>query len=132
MRIVMELALANAGLPASAIGYVNAHGTATEQGDIAETRATARLFGPSMPISSQKSYIGHSLGACGALEAWFTIEMMNHGWFAPTVNLENVDPGCGELDYITGAGRVLQVGHAMSNNFAFGGVNTSLVFRRWQ
>lgn len=132
MRIVMELALADAALPAAAIGYVNGHGTATEQGDIAETRATARLFGPSMPISSQKSYIGHSLGACGALEAWFTIEMMNHEWFAPTLNLDNPDPACGDLDYITGAGRMLQVEHAISNNFAFGGVNTSLIFCRWK
>jgi 3-oxoacyl-[acyl-carrier-protein] synthase II len=131
MRVVMELALADAGLPLTAIGYVNGHGTATDQGDIAETKATARLFGPGMPISSQKSYIGHSLGACGALEAWFSIEMMNHDWFAPTVNLDHMDPSCGELDYIVGEGRALQLEHVMSNNFAFGGVNTSLVFRRW-
>jgi 3-oxoacyl-[acyl-carrier-protein] synthase II len=132
MRGVMELALADAGLPPQAIGYVNGHGTATEQGDIAETRATSQLFGPRMPLSSQKSYLGHTLGACGALEAWFTIEMMNGGWFAPTLNLDNLDPQCGELDYIVGEGRSLHVEHVMSNNFAFGGVNTSLVFRRWQ
>ena len=84
-----------------------------------------------MPISSQKSYLGHTLGACGALEAWFRIEMMNRGWFAPTLNLENVDPRCGELDYITGDGRELESNTSMSNNFAFGGVNTSLIFRRW-
>ena len=132
MRLVMELALADAGIGPSAIGYVNGHGTATEHGDIAETRATASLFGARMPISSQKSYLGHTLGACGALEAWFTVEMMNHNWFAPTLNLENVDTRCGELDYITGEGRVLACEYAMNNNFAFGGVNTSLVFRRWQ
>jgi 3-oxoacyl-[acyl-carrier-protein] synthase II len=131
MRVVMELALQSANLNPAAIGYVNGHGTATEHGDIAETRATAALFGSRMPLSSQKSYLGHTLGACGALESMFTIEMMRGGWFAPTVNLENVDPRCGDLDYIVGAGREIDVEYAMSNNFAFGGVNTSLVFRRW-
>jgi 3-oxoacyl-[acyl-carrier-protein] synthase II len=131
MRRVMELALRNAELAPEAIGYVNGHGTATEQGDIAESRATAALFGARMPISSQKSYLGHTLGACGALEAWFSIEMMKAGWFAPTINLENLDPRCGELDYITGEGRALAVEHVMSNNFAFGGVNTALIFSRW-
>ena len=130
MRRVMEMALEDAGLPASAIGYVNGHGTATEHGDIAESRATEAVFGKRMPFSSQKSYLGHTLGACGALEAWFTIEMMKHGWFAPTVNLENVDPRCGELDYVTGGGRELDVEYTMTNNFAFGGVNTSIVLRR--
>lgn len=130
MRTVMELALRDAGLPPAAIGYVNGHGTATEHGDIAESRATAAVFGPRMPISSQKSFLGHTLGACGALEAWFSIEMMNGGWFAPTANLTAVDPRCGELDYITGAGRALEVEYVMSNNFAFGGVNTSLIFRK--
>jgi 3-oxoacyl-[acyl-carrier-protein] synthase II len=130
MRRVMEMALEDAGLPASAIGYVNGHGTATEHGDIAESRATQAVFGKRMPFSSQKGYLGHTLGACGALEAWFTIEMMKRGWFAPTVNLENVDPLCGDLDYVTGPGRELDVEYAMTNNFAFGGVNTSIILRR--
>jgi 3-oxoacyl-[acyl-carrier-protein] synthase II len=132
MRIVMEWALADAGLSPDAIGYVNGHGTATEHGDIAETRATSALFGPRMPISSQKSYLGHTLGACGALEAWFSVEMMKAGWFAPTLNLDNIDPRCGELEYITGEGRALHVDYVMNNNFAFGGVNTSMVFKRWK
>jgi len=130
MRRVMELALQDAGLSPDAIGYVNGHGTATEHGDIAETRATSALLGSHMPISSQKSYLGHTLGACGALEAWFTIEMMKDGWHAPTINLDQVDPLCGDLDYLTGAGRKLDVEFSMSNNFAFGGVNTSLIFGR--
>jgi len=130
MRVVMELALRDAGLDPAAIGYVNGHGTATEQGDIAETQATAALFGNRMPLSSQKSYLGHTLGACGALESIFSLEMMRHHWFAPTVNLRNIDPRCGELDYIMGDGRVLDVEYVMNNNFAFGGVNTSLVFKR--
>ncbi len=132
MRAVMELALEDANLAPDAIGYVNGHGTATEYGDIAETQATSTLFGARMPMSSQKSYLGHTLGACGALEAWLSIAMMNGDWFAPTLNLDNMDPRCGELDYIAGEGRDLQVQYVMSNNFAFGGVNTSMIFKRWE
>jgi len=130
MRIAMELALRDAGLPSDAIGYVNGHGTATEQGDIAETQATHALFGNRMPISSQKSYLGHTLGACGALESWFSIAMMNGDWYAPTLNLRHIDPRCGELDYLTEPRR-MQHEYVMNNNFAFGGINTSLIFRRW-
>ena len=125
-------ALKDAQLAPSQIGYVNGHGTATEQGDIAETQATEALFGSRMPISSQKSYLGHTLGACGALESWFSIEMMNSGWFAPTLNLDHIDPRCGRLDYIRGQGREIDTDYVMNNNFAFGGVNTSLVFKRWR
>ncbi len=131
MAVAMRLALEDAGLPADAIGYVNAHGTATDHGDIAESKATAEVFGSRMPFSSLKSYMGHTLGACGALEAWISIEMMREGWFAPTLNLEHPDPRCAELDYIAGTGRALQTEYVMSNNFAFGGINTSLIFRRW-
>ena len=130
MQIAMELALADAGLSPSAIGYVNAHGTGTQQGDVAEAQATWNVFGAKVPVSSLKSYMGHTLGACGALEAWMSIEMMRTGWFAPTVNLTRVDPLCAELDYIVDAGRELQCEYIMSNNFAFGGINTSLIFRR--
>ena len=130
MQVAMELSLRDAGLAPGAIGYVNAHGTATSHGDLAESLATAALFGPRMPISSLKSYMGHTLGACGALEAWISIEMMREGWFAPTVNLDEVDPECGELDYIRGEGRKLDCDYVMSNNFAFGGINTSLIFKR--
>jgi len=131
MGVAMQLALEDAGLAPEAIGYVNAHGTATQQGDLAESQATHALFGSRMPISSLKSYMGHTLGACGALEAWFSIEMMREGWFAPTLNLNEVDPECGELDYIRGEGRRLECEYVMSNNFAFGGINTSLIFKRW-
>ena len=130
MKVAMELSLRDAGLAPEAIGYINAHGTATAHGDLAESQATAALFGKRMPISSLKSYMGHTLGACGALEAWISIEMMREGWFAPTVNLDQVDPECGELDYIRGEGRKLDCDYVMSNNFAFGGINTSLIFKR--
>jgi len=132
MAVAMQLALRDAALAPSAIGYVNAHGTATEHGDVAESNATFGVLGGAVPISSLKSYMGHTLGACGALEAWMTIEMMRSDWFAPTLNLERVDPKCGALDYITGSGRELATDHVMSNNFAFGGINTSLIFRRWR
>ncbi|WP_019341308.1 beta-ketoacyl-ACP synthase [Stutzerimonas stutzeri] len=131
MRRAMELALEDAGLQPGAIGYVNGHGTATEQGDIAETLATQSLFGSGMPISSQKSFLGHTLGACGALESWFSIEMLNNDRYIHTLNLDSIDPRCGELDYLVGAPRVMQHGFVMNNNFAFGGINTSLIFRRW-
>jgi 3-oxoacyl-[acyl-carrier-protein] synthase II len=111
---------------------VNAHGTSTPQGDVAESHATAQVLGRRTPISSLKSYMGHTMGACGALEAWISIEMMRAGWFAPTLNLHNVDPQCAALDYIMGEGRELQTDIIMSNNFAFGGINTSLVFGRWK
>jgi len=130
MARAMQLALKNAGLDAAAIPYVNAHGTATDHGDVAESQATHQVFGPKVAISSLKSYMGHTLGACGALEAWMSIEMMRSGWFAPTLNLTQIDPRCAELDYLTGGGRELQTDLVMSNNFAFGGINTSLIFHR--
>jgi 3-oxoacyl-[acyl-carrier-protein] synthase II len=130
MRIAMELALEDAGLAPVAIGYVNAHGTGTQHGDVAETAATNAVYGARMPISSLKSYMGHTLGACGALEALISIRMMREGWFAPTINLDEIDPECGALDYIRGDGRRLDCEYVMSNNFAFGGINTSLIFKR--
>ena len=132
MRRAMQLALEDAELAPAAIGYVNGHGTATEQGDVAETLATSSLFGARMPISSQKSFFGHTLGACGALESWFSIEMMNRDQYVHTLNLDQVDPVCGELDYLRGEFRAMSNQYVMNNNFAFGGVNTSLIFRRWQ
>ena len=131
MRGAMQLALDDAALTPDAIGYVNGHGTATDQGDVAESLATSGLFGPRMPISSQKSYLGHTLGACGALESWFSIEMMNRDSYAPNLNLQQIDPACAELDYLRGEFRSMSHQYVMNNNFAFGGVNTSLIFRRW-
>ncbi len=132
MRIAMQMALDDAGLEPAAIGYISAHGTATERGDIAESHATHALFGGHTPISAFKSFTGHTLGACGALEAWVSIKMMHDGWFHGTANLETPDPNCAPLDYITGSGRELHTDIIMSNNFAFGGINTSLIFKRWQ
>lgn len=132
MAVAMRLALEDAGLAPEDIGYVNAHGTATQHGDVAESQATHEVFGERVPISSLKSYMGHTLGACGALEAWMSLEMMREGWVAPTVNLRHVDPACAPLDYVMGEGRSLSTELVMSNNFAFGGINTSLIFKRWR
>lgn len=132
MAKVMQLALKDAGITADAIGYVNSHGTATIQGDRAESLAMEKVFGQRVPVSTLKSYMGHTLGACGALEAWMSIEMMRANWFAPTINLQEPDPDCGQLDYIQGVGREIKCQYIMSNNFAFGGINTSLVFKRFE
>jgi len=123
----IQLALDNAGLRASDIGYVNAHGTATDSGDVSEVAATRQHL-PEVPFSSLKGHFGHTLGACGGIEAWATVMMMRDGWFAPTLNLHCVDPQCTGVDHIHAAGRELRVDHVMSNNFAFGGINTSLIF----
>jgi 3-oxoacyl-[acyl-carrier-protein] synthase II len=130
MEHVMRLALADAKLSPDAIGYVNAHGTATEQGDIAESQATFRLLGQKAPVSSLKGHFGHTLGACGALESLATIQMMREKWFAPTRNLNTVDERCGDVDFIIGVPREADIEIAMNNNFAFGGINTSLIFGR--
>ncbi|QHA86481.1 beta-ketoacyl-ACP synthase [Serratia rhizosphaerae] len=131
MQICIQQALDAAGLTAADIGYISAHGTATERGDIAESLATAAIYGNRTPISSMKSYFGHTLGACGALEAWLALEMMRDGRFAPTINLSEPDSACGDLDYIMGDYRAIETEFVQSNNFAFGGINTSLVLRRW-
>jgi len=129
MEAVMRLALESAGLASDDVGYVNTHGTGTELGDIAESQATWRVYGENTPASTLKGHMGHTLGACGALEAWIALEMAREGWVAPTLNLAEPDPRCGALDYVMGAPRPLAPEIVVSNNFAFGGVNTSLVFR---
>uniref|UniRef100_UPI00345AEB8B beta-ketoacyl-ACP synthase n=1 Tax=Halomonas sp. TaxID=1486246 RepID=UPI00345AEB8B len=131
MEAAIRGALADAALCPEQIGYVSAHGTATERGDIAESIATQAVFGKAQPISAFKSFTGHTLGACGALEAWVAIEMMREGWFHATANLDMLDPKCAELDYLCGKGRHIDCEYVMSNNFAFGGINTSLIFQRW-
>ena len=125
----MQFALKDAQLTAADIDYVNAHGTSTDQGDIAESQATARILGKK-PISSLKSYFGHTLGACGAIEAWLSIEMMHRNQLVPTLNLDQIDSACGDLDYIVSGMRSAETQIMMSNNFAFGGINTSLIFKR--
>lgn len=130
MAEVMRQSLNCAGVSAKEIGYVNAHGTGTVNGDIAESLATETVFGQNIPISTIKSYTGHTLGACGAIEAILSIEMMNNKWFAPTLNLNELDENCGQLDYIIKEGRIIDTEYVMTNNFAFGGINTSIILKR--
>lgn len=126
----IELALEDAGISPDKIAYINTHGTSTLSGDVTETNATYDVFKRAVPVSTVKNYIGHTLGACGAIEAWITINMMNEGWFHPNINLNEVDPKCAPLDYIKGEGREINAEYVMSNNFAFGGINTSLIFKK--
>ena len=128
MAEVMRQSLNDAGISAGEIGYVNAHGTGTLNGDIAETLATEEVFKREVPVSSIKSYTGHTLGACGAIEAILSVEMLNNNWYPPTLNLREVDENCGKLDYIKDEGR--NFGYIMTNNFAFGGINTSLILKK--
>ena len=126
----LELALEDANLSPDKIGYINTHGTGTTAGDITESGATYDVFKRAVPVSTVKNYIGHTLGACGAIESWLSIQMMREGWFLPNLNLNELDPECAPLDYITGDGREIQTDYVMNNNFAFGGINTSLIFKK--
>jgi 3-oxoacyl-[acyl-carrier-protein] synthase II len=130
MAETMRLALEDAKINSDAIDYVNGHGTATEAGDISESQACAKVLGTRVPISSTKGHTGHTLGACGAIEAAFCLAMMRDGFLANTRNLERVDPRCASLNYIQREPREARIDCFMSNNFAFGGINTSLIFKR--
>ncbi|MGB8603396.1 MAG: beta-ketoacyl synthase N-terminal-like domain-containing protein, partial [Rhizomicrobium sp.] len=130
MGRALNLALEDAALPPEAIGVVSLHGTATDGGDTAESIATHAVLGTRVPAQALKSYFGHTLGACGSMEAWLGIEMMREGWFCPTANLIHPDPNCAELDHIMGTARALNPEYLMTNNFAFGGVNTSIILRQ--
>ncbi len=129
MRAAMALALRDADVRPDEVDYINAHGTATDIGDLAETAATREIFGRAAPISSSKSFTGHTMGACGAIEAIFCLGMLQGSFIAPTRNLEDVDPRCADLDYVREL-RQAELRTIMTNNFAFGGVNTSLILRR--
>jgi 3-oxoacyl-[acyl-carrier-protein] synthase II len=131
MRGAMQIALADGGIHADEIDYVNAHATGTDLGDIEESHATWETFERTVPVSSIKGYMGHTLGGCGAIEAIACVRMMHDGFLAANKNLEEVDPRCAKLGYVreTMAASPKLV---MSNNFAFGGVNTSLILRRWE
>jgi 3-oxoacyl-[acyl-carrier-protein] synthase II len=130
----MVNAVRDAGIPAESISYVNAHGTSTPLGDIAETKAIKLAFGDhayDMMISSNKSMIGHLLGAAGGVEAISTILSVHHQLIPPTINLDSQDPEC-DLDYVPHTARDVTIEAAISNSFGFGGTNGSLVFRRLQ
>jgi 3-oxoacyl-[acyl-carrier-protein] synthase II len=129
----MRAALREAALSPADVDYVNAHGTGTRLSDAAETTALRLAFGDHsrhLAVSSTKSMTGHMLGAAGAVEAAACVLAIDRGWIPPTINYSDPDPDC-DLDYVTNAARQLRVDVAMSNSFAFGGHNASLVFRRF-
>ena len=129
-RSAMQIALDDAGLDCSEIDYLNAHGTATTLNDVNETNAIKQVFGDhakKLAISSTKSMTGHLLGAGGGIEAVACIKSINEGFVPPTINLTEPDPKC-DLDYVPNVGREMKVRYAMSNSFAFGGLNAVLVF----
>ncbi len=130
----MRAALADAGLAPEAVDYINAHGTATPLNDLMETRAIKEVFGPragKIPVSSTKSMHGHTLGASGALEAVVALLAITEGFIPPTIHHETTDPEC-DLDYVTTGARLDAPGVVLSNSFAFGGNNTTVLFGRYR
>jgi 3-oxoacyl-[acyl-carrier-protein] synthase II len=128
----MLLALADAGLDATSIDYVNAHGTSTPAGDIAETKGIKRAFGEhayKLAVSSTKSMTGHMLGAAGGAEAIFSVLAIRDQVAPPTINYETPDPDC-DLDCVPNNAREMKIDYALSNSFGFGGTNGTLIFKR--
>ena len=125
----MQNALNDGGLNPGDIGYLNAHGTSTPLGDIAETKGIKTVFGndTKLAVSSTKSMIGHLLGAAGSVEAIFTIKSLTDQVLAPTINLDNPSPEC-DLDYVPNVARDVSIKVAASNSFGFGGTNGTLIF----
>jgi 3-oxoacyl-[acyl-carrier-protein] synthase II len=133
-RKAMANALADGGIAPEEVDYINAHGTSTLVGDIAETNAIKSLFGDhayKLAVSSTKSMTGHLLGAAGAIEAMITVLTIQNGIIPPTINLDNPDDGC-DLDYVPHTARQADVRVGLSNSFGFGGTNGSLLFRRFE
>ena len=129
----MKMALDSAGLNPEQIDYINAHGTSTPLGDIAETRAVKQVFGDhayKVSISSTKSQLGHSLGASGGIELILAIKAMQNSIVPPTINLDSPDPEC-DLDYTPNKAKERELTYAMSNSFGFGGHNASIVVKRF-
>jgi len=127
MKGALGLALKDSGIDADEIDLISGHGTATSQGDVAECKATLEIFNREVPFHTLKGHFGHTLGACGAIEVWLGIEAMRNSWVPATANLSDIDPDCIGLDHIIKAGRDMKIDRFMSNNFAFGGINTSLI-----
>lgn len=130
-RRAMQNAIDDAGIAPNEIGYINAHGTSTPAGDVAESRAIEAIFGQQAVVSSTKSMTGHLLGAAGGIEAIFSVLALQHQVLPPTINLDNQDPNC-TLDYVPNVARqVANLNFALSNSFGFGGTNGSLLFSKW-
>ncbi|MBR5305167.1 MAG: beta-ketoacyl-ACP synthase II [Candidatus Gastranaerophilales bacterium] len=133
----MELAVENAGIKPSEVDYINTHGTSTHLGDIAESKAVAKIFGDletnkNLKVSSTKSMHGHMIGATGAIESIVCIKAIEEGKIPPTINLENQDPEVANLNYVPNKAIEAEVNYALSNSFGFGGQNASLVFKKYE
>jgi 3-oxoacyl-[acyl-carrier-protein] synthase II len=129
----MRLALEDAGLPPEEVDYINAHGTSTPVGDVAETKAIKKVFGEHayrLAVSSVKSMTGHLLGAAGGVESVATVLTVHHGVIPPTINHDEPDPEC-DLDYVPNKARQAEVRVALTNSFGFGGTNATLVFKKY-
>jgi len=131
MQQVMETSLEDAKLKPSDIEYINAHATATPRGDIAESHATHSLFGSTTPVSSTKGHMGHLLGGCGVVEAAICLISLNKSLLPKTMNFETLDEECAPINVLA-QNVEKDVNIVMSNNFAFGGINTSLIFKKYQ
>jgi 3-oxoacyl-[acyl-carrier-protein] synthase II len=127
----MKLALENAGLKPMDIDYINAHATSTDTGDVAEAQATFELFQDKVPVNATKSYTGHTLGACGAHEVIYSLFMMEDNMIYPTINHKNIDPRCEGINLITDLTKK-DLNLVLTNNFAFGGINTSIILKKIQ
>jgi 3-oxoacyl-[acyl-carrier-protein] synthase II len=132
-HMAMKFALQDAGIAPDAVGYINAHGTSTPLGDVAEVSAAKSLFGDhayTLAMSSTKSMTGHALGAAGGIESVAVIQALRNGVLPPTINLDTPDEGM-DLDFVANEAQDRQVDIALNNTFGFGGANVSLVFKRW-
>ena len=127
----MRQALQSANMSSDDLSFISAHGTGTVAGDIQESHASRAVYGDKLPFHTLKGNFGHSLGGCGAIEVHLGIEMLKEGRISPIANLTNVDPKCAELDYVMGESRQVSSNAFASSNFAFGGINTSLVISNY-
>jgi 3-oxoacyl-[acyl-carrier-protein] synthase II len=130
----MQAALMDSGLTAEDVDYINAHGTATPVNDLTETKAIKEVFGKraySIPVSSTKSMTAHTLGAAGALEGIISLLALRDGFIPPTINYREQDSEC-DLDYVTGGARPADLRVVLSNSFAFGGNNTTVIFGKYE
>ena len=127
----IKAALEDAGVSEKDVDYINAHATATPQGDMEEAQALREIFGDGVPVSSLKGHLAHTLGASGAIEMAFSLLMMEKGMIIPTLNLETIDPECEGIFHVT---RLLEkeIKLILKNCFAFGGINASLVCKKWE
>ena len=131
MMQVMETSLEDAGLEPKDIEYINAHATATHMGDIAESNATYNLFGSNTPVSSTKGHMGHLLGGCGVVESIICLIALNKSFLPKTMNFQKLDEDCANIN-VLGKNMLKDITIAMNNNFAFGGINSSLIFKKYK